>query len=133
MTIKNRIVACQQSQDKSHKKVLEKFVSFLRTIYDDNKIGKIIINKGPVHNFIKIKLNFSVSGKLKINVVEYIQNIINNFKKLEYILPKLVNITIADHLFKINPECPKLNQKNKKFYMFTVFFCIKETGPKFKL
>ena len=100
------------------KKIFKKFVNFLRTIYNDEEIDTIIVEYGPIHDFVEIKLDFSVPGKLKINIVNYTQNIVNDFEKLEYILSKLVCTPVTDHLFKINPECPKLNIKIKKSSIF---------------
>ena len=63
-------------------------------------------------------MDFSVPGKLKINIANYTQNIVNDFKKLEYILSKSVNTPVTDYLFKINPECSKLDIKIKKISIF---------------
>ena len=45
------------------KEILNKFISFLRKIYNNNEIGKIIINKRLVHEFVKIKLDHRVFKK----------------------------------------------------------------------
>ena len=89
------------------------------------KFDMFVVKYGPIYNFVKIKLNFSVPGKLKINIVDYTQNIINNFENLEYILSKLINIPTVDHLLKIKWECSKLDIKIKKhFYIFTTKFLL---------
>ena len=60
--------------------MLEKFVDFLCTNYDNEEIGTIIVEYGPIYNFVEIKLDFSISRKLKINIMEYTQNMINDFE-----------------------------------------------------
>ena len=117
------------------KQILEDFVNFLRTIYNDEEICTIIVEYGPIYDFIEIKLDFSVHRKLKVNTVNYTQNIVNDFEKLEYVPSKLANAPNADYLLKIYPECPKLDIKIKKnFYVFTAkFFLCKRARPEIQM
>ena len=45
----------------------------MKTIYDDDEIGKIIINKGPVYEFVEMKLDYSVPNKLIIDMIDYVK------------------------------------------------------------
>ena len=112
------------------KEVLEKFIEFLRTIYDDNEIGKIIVNKGPVYEFVGMKLDYSVPGKLIVDMVNYVEKIVENFEELDYVLPKKTATPAAIHLFKMNDDVRKLNKEIKKiFHTYTaksLFLCKRE-------
>ena len=83
-------------------KVLEEFVEYLRTIYDNNEIGKIKVNKGPRHEFVGMVLDYSTPEKLKIDMVDYVEKMIEDFR---YEIKKQAKTPAAEHLFKVNNNC----------------------------
>ena len=64
--------------------LLKNFVDFLCTIYDNEEIGTIIVKYGPIHDFVEMKLDYSVSRKFKIDMVKYTQNIMDDFEMKKF-------------------------------------------------
>jgi hypothetical protein len=56
-------------------------------------------HRGKIHHYLGMIFNFSKEGKLSINMIEYIKNIIANFP--EEILTTKTS-PIADHLFEVS-------------------------------
>jgi hypothetical protein len=104
--------------------VLEKFVEYLRGIYDDKEIGMIKVNYGPRHEFHGMILDYCKHGKIIIDMKDYVKNMVNDFK---YDINKIAKTLAADHLFKVNKNCSKLNKKMAEdFHMYIVkslFLC----------
>ena len=89
-------------------KVLDEFVLFLRKIYDDEEIGKIKVNKGPNNEFMGMILEYSNKGKLVVDMKDYVKRMIDDFN---YEIKKPAKSPAAEHLFKVNNKCEKLNKK----------------------
>ena len=53
--------------------MLDEFVDYLRSIYDDEEIGKIKANKGYRHDFVGMTLDYSKKGKLIIDMKDYVK------------------------------------------------------------
>jgi len=112
----------------SHKdmEVLENFVNYLRNIYDD-EIGKIKVNKGPRHEFVGMIMDYSKPRKLQVDMKEYIIKLVEDFEGLGYFLKDGIKTPAAEHLFKVNGKCEKLNNKMKEeFHTFVakaLFLC----------
>ena len=107
-----------------HEDVLNEFVDYLRGIYDDEEIGKIKVNYGPRHDFVGMVLDYSVPGKLIVDMKEYVNKMIEEF---DYEIVKLPKTPAAEHLFKVNEKCEKLNNKmHEDFHTFvakSLFLC----------
>jgi Reverse transcriptase (RNA-dependent DNA polymerase) len=77
----------------------------------------LVINKGQTHDYLGMVLDFSTEGKCKINMKNYIEEI------LEEHLPAdsgIVNTPAATHLFNINEIATKLNANEaEKFRQIT--------------
>ena len=98
----------------AEKKVLDEFVEYLQGIYDDEEIGTIKVNEGPVYEFVGMKLDFSKKGKLRVNMIDYVKKIIEEFN---YDLSeRKIKTPAADHLFQTNEDAGKLNKKMKEDY-----------------
>jgi hypothetical protein len=61
----------------------------------------VMAHQGGVRNYLGMKINFSVKGKVMINMIKYIKNIIANF--LEKIVA-IRTIPPADHHFTVRDE-----------------------------
>ena len=55
------------------------FLNWLRTKYEIDGLIKIKATSGTMHDFLGMKLDFSKSGKVIIDMKEYVQNMINDF------------------------------------------------------
>ena len=69
-------------------------------------------------------LDYSEPGKVKVDMTDYVEKMIEEF---EYELPKSAKTPAAEHLFKVNDKCEKLNEKMASdFHTFTakgLFVC----------
>ena len=93
----------------SHKdeKVLDEFVDYLRSIYDDEEIGKIKVNKGLRHDFVGMTLDYSKKGKLIVDMEEYVTKMIEDFP---YNIPSKGKTPAVEHLFKVDENAGQLNK-----------------------
>ena len=107
-----------------HIDVLENLVTYLRGFYDDEEIGKIKVNYGPRFDFVGMVLDYSKPGKLIVDMRDYVKKMLEEFK---YDIKKLAKTPAANHLFKVDDNCEKLNNKMKEdFHTFVaknLFLC----------
>ena len=91
-------------------KVLEEDIECLQSICNDEEIGKLKVNCGPRHEFLGMMLDHSEPGKIKVDMTEHVGKMVEEFE-MECELPKSAKTPAAEHLFKINDKCEKLNEK----------------------
>ena len=111
------------------KSVLDKFVKYLRGIYDNPEIGKIKVNEGPRYDFVGMTLDYSQQGRLIVDMQDYVSNMLQAFN---YELVKTAKSPAAEHLFKVNNKCEKLNLKMKEDFHTNVakgLFLCKRARP----
>ena len=83
---------------------------------DDEEIGKIKLTTGDRHEFLGMILDHSEPGKLMVDVVDCAKQMLEDWK---YKFTKSAKTPAADHSFKINKECKKLNnEKSEDFHAF---------------
>ena len=58
-------------------------------------------------------LDWSEKGKLKIGVIQYNKDTVNMWPEA---LDKKVNTPAGKHILKINPDCPKLDEKRARLF-----------------
>ena len=115
----------------SHKSktVVDQTIEWLRKDYEsvfEDGSGKMRINRGKVHKYLGMTLDFATKNQVRISMIEYVKDIISSWEKA----PKLKKdgYTVVkrgkkgktsaapEDLFKINEDSPKLNTS-----MATVF------------
>ena len=52
--------------------VLEEYVEYLRSIYDDEEIGVLKMNRGPRHEFLGMILDYKKPRKVKVDMTDYV-------------------------------------------------------------
>src|SRR5210317_1366865 len=83
------------------------FINWLRTKYEVDGLNKLKATRDKVHVFLGMKLDFSKSGKVIIDMKEYVQNMINDFSvNLE---DSSSNTPAGDWLFETRNNSKKLN------------------------
>ena len=101
----------------SHK-MHEAVTSFMNYIKDRyGQIGKVKMTRGKVHEYLGMKLDYTIEGKVKIDMVDYVKkDMLAEFPKEEL---QEKSITPAnDNLFKINEHSPPLNNlKREEFHL----------------
>ena len=89
------------------------------------------LKRGKIHEYLGIQLDFTVAGRVKITIFEYIQEMLEDFQKFDP--SKTVSRTpAADHLLKVQDDQSKLNeQKAQTFHTFTAkaLFATKRARP----
>jgi hypothetical protein len=48
-------------------------------MYGDRKLAPIKATQGKIHDFLAMKLDFTTEEKLKVEMTDYIKNMINDF------------------------------------------------------
>jgi hypothetical protein len=63
----------------SHKdsKVNDQFNKWLQHNYGAH--GEVTIHRGKIHEYLGIEIDYSVKGEVKIGMIEYVENMLNNF------------------------------------------------------
>jgi hypothetical protein len=55
-------------------KAVDDFVSWIKKVYEDPEIKKITPSRGNVHDYLGMTLDFSIPGKVKLMMKDYIIN-----------------------------------------------------------
>jgi hypothetical protein len=81
-----------------------------------NKYGKedpVTVNRGKVHDYLGMKIDFTHQGKVKFTMEEYINNVLND-------VPESMSGTAAtpaaNHLFEISPNAKKLDSNDSELF-----------------
>ena len=53
-------------------------INWLKVTYED-KIGKMVVSRGKIHRYLGMTLDYSTSGKVKIDMVDYVKKMIEDF------------------------------------------------------
>ena len=82
----------------SHKKAIEitKLAMYLDDIYPGLKV-----NRGKIHDYLGMNLDFSEDGNCKVSMIPYLNELLRDFPEL---LGAIATSPAADHLFKVRPE-----------------------------
>jgi len=87
---------------------LDIVINHLKDIYEDPEIGMMTVNRGKRHEYLGMWLDYSTPGKVKIDMKDYVEKMINEFS---YELPERnVNSPAAKHLFDVQENARKLDK-----------------------
>jgi hypothetical protein len=107
----------------SHKslKVMDAIIKWLRkeceSIFKDGS-GEMAISQGKVHTYLGMTLDFTLPGKVKIWMFEYIKEIILAFDKTDPNDGGNKTSATPVNLFRIDQDCKKLDtQKSTEFHL----------------
>ena len=94
------------------KQEIEILINYLKEIYEDPEIGMMKVNRGKVHDYLGMKLDYSEQGAVKIVMRDYVKKMIAEF---EYDIGDTERTSPAgENLFKVNERAEKLNNKKKQ-------------------
>ena len=93
--------------------------------------GKMKINRGKIHEYLGMALDFSISGEVKITMTPYILEVIEDFSKYD---PgsKTAHTPAADHLFKVRDDARPISETlAQTFHTFVAksLFATKRARP----
>jgi hypothetical protein len=104
-------------------KVNDNFLLWLQKMYGDKDIAPVKATRGKIHDYLAMKLSFTEKGKLKLDMVDYVNNMVNDFP--EELSPS--NYPWNDNLFKVDPSSKLLlKEKKELFHTFVakaLFLC----------
>jgi hypothetical protein len=93
--------------------------------------GKMTIHRGKIHDYLGMTLDYSVPGEVKIDMIDYIKGMIDDFQ--QYDTSEKTNLTpAAEHLFQVRDDVAKISEKMAKvFHNFTArgLFATKRSRP----
>jgi hypothetical protein len=101
----------------SHKSKLvsNKFEKWLNSMY--GKHGRVTATRGQVHDYLGMELDYQKQGELKINMTEYVENMLNHFPvKLEK--KDVAKTPAGDKLFNLGSGA-KLDRKERRYFTHT--------------
>ena len=78
-------------------------INWLKKTYQkffDGMISKMKVSWGKVHDYLGMQLDFETAGEVKITMIDYVKDILEEFKKHDPSF-KTTNMPAVDHLFKI--------------------------------
>ena len=103
----------------SHKspKVMDTIIKWLRKEYEsifEDGSGEMAVSRGKVHTYLGMTLDFTIPGKVKISMYEYIEEIILAFEEADPNGGGNKTSAAPVNLFRIDEDCKKLDTKKSK-------------------
>lgn len=99
-------------------KVVDRMITWLRGKYEtlfSDCTGAMKVRRGKIHEYVRMTLDFSTRGEVKVTMVPYIKEIVSLFKKYDK-NDSSAKTPAADHLFKIRDEADSLSDDRATVY-----------------
>ena len=98
----------------SHKepKVIDDFLQWVKKTYGN--IGEVKTTRGKVHDYLGMKLDYTIPGQVKVDMIQYVESMISNFPE-KYLHGKVTS-PWNENLFKVQDKSPKLDQKMAELF-----------------
>ena len=114
-------------------RVVDAFIEWCRQHYEDKEITAMKPSRGLVHDYLGVIMDYSVPGKLKVSMKDYVWRMVEDFPYLGQVesLPK-ASTPAAAHLFAVNPKAEKIDKKRADDFHTTVakgLFLCKRARP----
>jgi hypothetical protein len=97
-------------------------------MYGNSNLAPVKSTRGKVHDYLAMKLDFTTSNKLKVDMSEYVKNMIQDFPEDIAIS----NYPWNENFFKVDDKTNKLSQaKREIFHTFVAkgLFASKRATP----
>ena len=76
-------------------------------------MAPLVTNRGPVHDYLGMTLDFSLKGKVQVTMINYIHDML---AKLPADMDGVASTPAADHLFQVNPKLVLLDEETTKLF-----------------
>ena len=89
------------------------------------------VHRGKVHDYLGMTLDYTTAGKVKLLMLDYVAKMLEAFRPHDD-CDRTATTPAAEHLFIVNPDCPKLPEENAKtFHNFVAksLFLTKRARP----
>ena len=109
MTICFHVDDCKLSHRK--KKVNDRMIEWLRQKYEsifEDGSGKMTVSRGKVHEYLGMRIDFSVPRRVQITMFDNVDDIIKAFEKAYPKLKGTKSTAAPSNLFIVNDDCEKL-------------------------
>jgi hypothetical protein len=80
--------------------VNNEFHKWLEDMYGDPSVAMVKVKRGKIHEYLAMKLDFSIEGKVKIDMREYISSMLNEFPE-EVVTTSIHGTRICSRLRKM--------------------------------
>jgi hypothetical protein len=111
MTICFHVDDCKLSHRK--KKVMDTMIEYLSQEYErifEDGTGAMTVSRGKIHKYLGMTLDYTVHGRVKVTMFEYVDEILTAFDKAEPKGGGTKTSAAPDSLFKVDESCEKLAQ-----------------------
>ena len=109
--------------------VNSRFAKWAEDTYGSDELGHVKVTRGKKHDYLGMILDYNLDGKLKVDMVYYIENMVEEF-------PEVLNgkgkAPWNDSLFKVNEKSPILDsEKAELLHSFVMkgMFLVKRARP----
>ena len=117
---------------KANDKLIETFRREYETIFEDGS-GKMKVTRGKVHDYLGMRIDFTVRGQVEITMIPFLCEIVAEWKKDFPEMQGCHKATAApSHLFSVNDDAKPLKQgASKKFHKLVakMLFATKSARP----
>ena len=110
-------------------KVNDSFIQWIKDTY--GSIGEVKVTRGKIHEYLGMKLDYSVPGQVSIDMVDYVKSMVDNFPQEELTGGKVAS-PWNEHLFKVHEKSQRLDPaKAELFHTVTAqgLFACKRARP----
>ena len=118
MTIFFYVNDCKLSHKSSIQ--MDRMIEYLRKEYEsifEVRSGKMTVNRGKVHEYLGMTIDFSEPGQAKITMLNYVDEILTDFAKADPKATGTKSSAAPENLFVVNEEYEKLStNKSVQFH-----------------
>jgi len=97
-------------------KVNDEFLNWLKRKYAADEVGKVKAVRGPRHDYLGINLDFSSEGKLRIDMINYIERMCDEFPEK---LDGNTKYPWTEKMFAIDEKSPEMSKKMDVIFTHT--------------
>ena len=105
-------------------KVNDAFHKWCEDKYGSEELGHVTAVRGKRHDYLGVNLDFSEKGKLKVDMIYYIERMMKEF---QHDVKESTRAPWSDKLFKVSTSAEKLDEERKSefhtFVMKAMFLC----------
>ncbi len=106
------------------REVIDGFLQWVKDTY--GSIGEVKTTRGKIHDYLGMKLDYTVDGQVSIDMVDYVESMVNNFPE-EHLTGAKVASPWSEHLFKVQEGSPPLPKSTAELFHTTtaqgLFLC----------
>jgi hypothetical protein len=117
MTIAFHVDDCKLS----HKdpKEMDNMIAWLKREYEsifEDGSGKMAVSRGKIHTYLGMTLDFTISGQVKVTMLDYVEEILKAFDEAEPKGSGTKTSAAPDNLFRVDDDCDKLGPEKAQMF-----------------